>query len=396
MGALRFVFVAILTFWAGLALAQDGKTDLSRLLERDLPVRTGSFDLYYSPSAKTEAEIYAKALEGAVAWYRGKTGWTGKLVMAVLNAEDWAAVSENIPYPSPYAENKTGLVMMPDRIDGHPGFDQWDLEPVGLNAALTFHEIGHVIASSMGLWSSNYWVNELVANAFLAAYVRAERPEFAGLLNGVPPRFTDFGTYTALIDFDDIYFAMGQLNYAWFQFKLAALADYLVSDQDFATVFAGLMREFPDGAREHAAPLEDTLAQLETIKPGFTERAADILKPSALPLIARQPCGPDVQSNQASVPLVVENRSSEPIALVNIDWINFEIGILMLRDKIPPGTDMDALVQRMLMDEQYADVFQPGQRFAYSRVSRLTQWHIIGRDCFVVPDGPGRLVYTGD
>jgi hypothetical protein len=57
---------------------------------------------------------------------------------------------------------------------------------------------------------------------------------------------------------------------------------------------------------------------------------------------------------------------------------------------------MDALVQRMLADEQYADVFQPGQHYAYSRVSSLTQWHVIGHDCFVVPAGPGRFVYTGD
>ena len=154
--ALRWILAAVAALGAEAALAQQEGPDLPRLMALDLPVRSGIVELHYSPAAQAEAIVYADALERAVGWYRDKTGWAGHLIMAVLNADDWAKVSGNIPYPSPYAETATGLVVMPDRIDSHPGFDQWDLEPVGLNAALTFHEIGHVIASQIGIWSDNY------------------------------------------------------------------------------------------------------------------------------------------------------------------------------------------------------------------------------------------------
>lgn len=103
---------------------------------------------------------------------------------------------------------------MPDRIDSFPGFDKWDLDPIALNAALTLHEIGHNVAFQLGIVSGNPWVNELIANVFLAGYARAEEESFAVLLNGVPPRFAEAGVLTYLHELDVLYAAVGLENYA--------------------------------------------------------------------------------------------------------------------------------------------------------------------------------------
>ncbi len=395
MRALRWIVGAVAALGAHAAVAGDGQTDFAHLMALDLPVRSGAIELRYSPAAEAAANLYADALEHAVGWYRDKTGWTGHLVMAVLSEEDWAKVSQVIPYPSPHAEITTGLVVMPDRIDRHPGFDQWDLEPVGLNAALTFHEIGHVIASQTGIWSNNYWVNELVANAFLAAYVRAERPEFAGLLNGVPPRFTDFGRYTALVDFDDIYYAMGALNYAWFQFKIAALADDLVSGQDFADVVAALRREFRPAGGNTREPLAETFVRLERIRPGITGKARDMLIDSGLTVVPTHPCDPDPQEAGVSVPFIIDNRAAEPVAFNTIPDIEFALGVELLRGNLPDGTDTGAMVAGLLASEKYATHLYPGQELAFDAQRIGRQWYIVGGDCFTVPDEPARFVWTG-
>ncbi len=393
--ALRWLAGAVAALGAQAALAAEEGSDLTRLMALDLPVRNGLIALHYSPSARAPAEIYADALERAVGWYRGKTGWTGHLVMAVLNADDWAKVSGAIPYPSPYSENASSLVVMPDRIDRHPGFDQWDLEPVALNAALTFHEIGHVIASQTGIWSNNTWVNELVANAFLAAYVRAERPAFAGLLNGVPPRFTDFGRYTALVDFDDIYYSMGALNYAWFQFKIAALADYLVSGQDFADVVAALRREFPPATGSAREPLLATFERLERIRPGITAKARDLLIDSTLTVVPTHPCDPDPKEAGVSVPFIIDNRSPKPVAFNTIADIEFALGVELLRGDLPAEADIGTMAAGLLASEKYATRLDPGQQLAFDAQRIGRQWYIVGGDCFTVPAEPARFVWTG-
>ena len=114
-----------------------------------------------------------------------------------------------------------------------------------LNADLTSHEIGHVIAWQTGIWSNSHWVNELVADIFLAGYLRAREPDDRGLLDGVPAGFDDAGKVTSLAELDLRYAGIGLENYAWFQFRLAALADFLVAGSDFAGLIEGLRAAFP-------------------------------------------------------------------------------------------------------------------------------------------------------
>lgn len=250
-------------------------TNLSRLEQLGLPKTDGRLTLYHSRGAEAEAAVYGAELAASLDWYGAQLGWSVPVTMAVLDKADYGRIT-GIPYPSPHAEGRTGLIIMADRIDEHPGFAEWDLDPVGLNTSFVFHEIGHVIARDLGIWSRNSWVNELFANIFMAGYVRAERPQFDGFQSGLPPRFATAGRFRRLADFDELYFSMGQLNYLWFQFQIARTADFMVSDGDFPAVIEGLRREFPMREGRARESVTSTFARLERIRPGVTAMAAGL------------------------------------------------------------------------------------------------------------------------
>jgi hypothetical protein len=189
--------------------------------------------------------------------------------MAVLTAADYQWTTR-LPYPTPFTETRTGFIVIADRVDTHPGFEMWDLDGQALNTAWAFHEIGHVIARDRGIGSGSPWIGELVANVVMAAYVRAERPQFDGFQSGLPARFATAARVTQLAAFDRIYFQMGQLNYLWFQFQIAAVADYLVAEGDFAAVMAALEREFPASRPRRDESVAATFARLERVRRGVT------------------------------------------------------------------------------------------------------------------------------
>lgn len=194
-----------------------------------------------------------------------------RLRVAVLTAEDYARVG-TIPYPTPYTETRTGMIVIADDVSSHPGFELWDIDPFELNVAWAFHELGHKIARDLGIWSPSFFVNELIANVFMAAYIRAERPIFLAYQSGIPPRFADAGRLTSLAAFDQVYFGMGQQNYLWFHFHLAEMADFMVRDEDFGTLVERLGEAF-QLANPRPETVDESLARLERIKPGVTALA---------------------------------------------------------------------------------------------------------------------------
>ena len=163
-------------------------------------------------------------------------------------------------------------------FESHPGFDLWGIDGRDINAAWTFHEMGHVIAHDLGIASANAWVNELIASVIMAGYVRAERPQFAGFQSGMPPRFANANHFSTLEQFDSLYFAMGQLDYLWFHFYIAQIADYLASGPGgIVAAVNGLKREFPAAANRGVEPVAQTLYRLERITQGVTALAAPLM-----------------------------------------------------------------------------------------------------------------------
>lgn len=291
------------------------------LAQRGLPLLTiEGLRVYHSPGAAAEARTYGQALAGALAWYRatlGPAGWDGEIVVAVLDAADWREMVA-LPYPVPHAERRWGLVVMPDSIASFPGFADWDLDATLLNEALTFHEVGHIIAPRLGLMAGNHWVEELIANLFLAAYARAERPDLEPILAGVPPRFANPGPFDQLFDLDSFYAGGGLENYAWFQFRLAALADALVRGRDFAALVEALRQAFP---RERAATRLTLRRSLDLLteaagsatQPAPTALVGDLAGDGVLPLLEARPCAADGADGGEQALVFLDNRGDRPL-----------------------------------------------------------------------------------
>jgi hypothetical protein len=395
---------AALALAAGLvaipAAAQDTSNDLDRLLALGLPVKAGAIVLHYSPSTAAVAGTYADALTDAVAWYRARLDWMNPVVMAVLDRDDYARVA-NVPYPVPYAERATGLVVMPDSIAGYPGFHRWHLDPVTLNANLTFHEIGHVIAWQTGIWSNSHWVNEFVADVFLAGYLRAEKPDDRTLLDGVPPGFEDAGKITSLTELDDRYAGVGLLNYAWFQFRLAALADFLVAGRNFAGIVDGLREAFPkqEYLSISAMPTPDeALRRLERTAPGIAAMAHDMTGPPNSPEVVAQPCGPSPDVAEAQGEIVVENRSDRTVALNNPEVVRtgVEIDVMMQTELEGEAreVEIDRRMEAAMASGDYAQSVEPGYRRSF--IAGIgNQLKIVGGDCLIVGAGSARFVRDG-
>jgi len=271
------VSLAIATI-AGLAIPANSqflRTIEGRVTALDLPtIAEDGVVIAYSEGVAEEAAFYAAEAEAAAAWYRSVLDWDAPILMAVLDAEDFARTT-SVPYPSPHAEIATGFIVIADRVESHPGFDFWDIAGRDINAAWLFHEMGHVIARQLGVASNNLWVNELIASVIMAGYVREERPEFGAFQDGMPPRFAGEGNYATLAEFDRLYFAMGQFDYLWFHFHIAEIADYVVAGAGgLAPAMDGLAAAFPIGLPPET--IAATLEKLEAIAPGVMELAAPL------------------------------------------------------------------------------------------------------------------------
>lgn len=380
---------------ATLAIAPAAADDFANLLSLGLPVIEGSVPVYYSPDAEAEAKVYAETFARAVAWLREELDWHGEIAMAVLDEEYYGRVSFFVPYPIPYADTggRQRLVVMPDRIDSYPGFDKWDLEPISLNAALTLHEIGHILAKQTGIWSGNHWVNELIANVFLAGYARAEAPSFAVLLDGVPPRFVDAGRITSLGELDVLYAGVGLENYAWFQFRLADIADHIVTGRAIADVVAALQAEFPAGSAQIESTA-DTLERLERIAPGTAALAADMTGPSNLPNPGTVACPDEPDYSEGSALVFFENHADAPLVLTSYAAVEIGVDVAIMIGDLDES-EKNLAAAEALSDFRFATTIEPGNRLVETP-NPGEVYLIRGGDCIVVPAGPSRFVWKGD
>jgi hypothetical protein len=84
---------------------------------------------------------------------------------------------------------------------------------------ITYHEAGHDFAYALKIRSGNSWVNELVVNMFMAAYIDAKRPDLKWALEGPEAHgMKQAPRYTSLRDLDYVYApGVGPQNYVWFQ-----------------------------------------------------------------------------------------------------------------------------------------------------------------------------------
>lgn len=310
--------------------AQEPVDRLSVLRRLNLPELQGSVPVTYVPTARRRALEYQRTLEDAHAWFERQLGVKVPINLAVVDQDTYAKLKD-FAWPLPYSdpdELNPNLIVFPSRVEDLIGPQPRSKIP---GEYITYHEDGHEFAYALNIGSGNEWVNELVANLFMAAYIDARRPDLSFVLKGPPvdqrPR------YTSLADLDYVYAdGVGFQNYIWFQWQLQRIANFLVTDESFSTVIGRVRTEFPATARRQER-VEQVVAHLDRIRPGIGEMLGPLAGPTSLPTIVPRSCSePAEQAGQSVV--AVRNESGHPLNVVTPDgrstiaagsWESFEL-----------------------------------------------------------------------
>jgi hypothetical protein len=300
---------------------------LKKLRELGLPEAPGSMPVIYVASAKDRALRFQKSLEAAQSWYEKQLKVRVPIVLAVLDPETQGKISDRTLMPHNFFWGMPGaaqgLVVTPATATGppsavHPEFLQH--EPAA------FHEVGHIIAYQLNIWSGNQFVNEIVAQTFAEAYMKAERPDLNWVLDNLRDGRTTqalqtAARYTSLADLDYLYTAMGEPNYVWFQQAgLGRLAYFLVTDQSFPAVIEKLQKAFP-ATEAKQETIEVISRHLEGVRPGFLKEAGSLAGPTTIPSISPWAC-PELTKGGGRSYLVVRNNTADSLTLTNLDGPN--------------------------------------------------------------------------
>jgi len=366
----------------------------SRIEARGLPMVPGDPPMLHSVGSGAEAAVYHRMLMDGVAWFREQLGYDGEMLLAVLDAHDYPYP---VPWPTPFAEWASGLIVMPRHLDSHPGFDRWGLDAMTLNAALALHEAGHIISDQMGMRPALRWLDELVANSFMAAYLGVHHPELGPITAGVPPAFDDAGVLRRLIEFEALYFQMGQLNYAWFQFELARLAAFAVAQMplpDLLEGIAGVFATHPQGASDWTA-ISGQIARLEALIPGIGAAIGplgDVALPEAHPGACPDSFAPHPQGEVA----ILENRDPlQPLRYHRRGMVQLQIMIDALLDPGPLQTPDEAAIRAAVTAGRHTpEKVAPGAAVALRGGDHL---YLEDGRCLLMPDLPAvRMVWAAN
>ena len=311
---LFYVFAALIPT-ARLCAQQpdDRQTKSSKVLLLESP---GPITTLYVSSVEEGALRLQKSMETAHAWYRKQLHLQDVPVTVVILDKDlWERFRVPGPFTMPVSYlAPTGTVAIPAHTE----------DPAGANAGVagaegvSFHELGHLFANQLKIWSGNQFVNELIAGIFLEAYVRAERPDLPLLapINAPFPAGTS-PRYTSLADLDYLYVdGLAAKNYFWFQHHLERLADFLVKDQSFPEVIEKLQAAFPADHQKHET-IEEIDAHLEAIRPGFKKMAGPLGEPSTIIRIKPSACqeAPEKSGSSTAAFVIVQNDMPEPLVV---------------------------------------------------------------------------------
>jgi hypothetical protein len=356
------------------------------------------FSFLHSMGLEKDAESYRLALAQAVVWFRRELGWQGEFSFAVFNRDDYASATFT-PYPTPHTQSSERRIIIPDSIASYPGFDTWGVDAVALNTALSIHELGHIIAGDLGLATGNGWFNELLANLFLAAYIDAGHPELATFTLGVEPGSpADQARYRSLVDLDDLYSGVGARNYAWYQFRIGALADLIMDGRRLTDIVDALKTAFP-GTREGNRPeTAEALARLEEIRPGLKDFIGELAGPSTLPEVAAGVCAARGKATSMSrdIVLVLVNRSRVPLRLHDPEVLQFmaEAEVSLVEGEPGWAEAVAAKVEELRRAGGRATVVGPGER-SVRAASAGAEWRLPDGTCFTVPDSHAQFIWKG-
>ncbi len=231
--------------------------------------------------------------------------------LAVLARDDWSRLIARFPYGTPFqalaprdpttSSPRDAVVFMPVTDPGSGGWEQmWaemrrpgalapgvaaTLKATGVSfddgAQLSsdermYHELGHVYAQAYGIGlrgDGGKWLNEFLANYLSVAYAtEVPRPRdpgrifFAALTNYHLATYRPQGGTLEAIGGNG-------LRYSWFQFQFVKRAEEVYKTQGLA--FLQRVRDTLPPTNESIS-VQESLARLEKISPGFVKWAADL------------------------------------------------------------------------------------------------------------------------
>jgi hypothetical protein len=303
-----FSAVTVLLTWAA------PKDRLEILRKLNLPESQGSVPVIYVPAARDRALAYQRSLEDAHAWFEQQLGLKLSVYLAVVDQQTYSKLND-VPWPMPYSDPDQAspdVIVFPSRMEDLIGPET---QSKTAGEYVTYHEDGHEFAYALKIRSGNEWVNELVANLFMAAYIDAKRPDLSFVLKG--PAADQHPRYTSLADLDYVYFdGVGFQNYVWFQWHLQRIANFLVTGQSFSSVIGKVRTEFPASAHRQET-VEQIVARLDHIRPGVREMLGTLAGPTSLRAILPSAC--TQPPRQAAGVVGVRNESGHALDVVTPD-----------------------------------------------------------------------------
>ena len=296
----------------------EDEPTIEKIRALHLPYVPGPVPVYYSRGAGVEARAlkYQKSILACQQWYDQQVGKHVDITLAVLNKTDWEKVTD-FGYPMPFnfggwrSLPPAGIVV-PTRFEDYPNSADFTDDPELLTENISFHELGHLYAHYTDMEIGDNLVAELYANIFMAAYVRAQRPDMLVFLQG-PSRKLPPERYTSLEDLQYIADGVGFTNYGWFHFQIYRMADLLLKDKPLPQLLAELKKTFNDPIQR---PFKDVAARLETIRPSISKEMGDLWKPTTIPGAQPKPCKETARSGKDS-DLVVLNLSPKTVTVTS-------------------------------------------------------------------------------
>ncbi len=322
---MRLIFAAVFSilFVAPISAQTAGTTrTLGEQLQQlpHLEHSLGATPTAYVPASKNRALAYQRSLEAALPWFDQQLGIHVPMNFYVLDQASYESEKDSPSWPVAYSDptSNPNIIVFPSRIEeiaGSPPQEKLAGEYI------LFHEAGHNYAAALHIASNNAWVNELIANLFMAEYIHARRPDLKWTMDGPSSRGIHTQPhYTSLRDLDYVYYpGVGALNYAWYQYELEELARFLIADQSLPVLVKKLQAEFPAAAAKQET-LEQITAHLDHIRPGSEAFLKPLYGPSILAHISPSACpvSPIAANGHLSV-IAVQNDSSKPLAVTSPD-----------------------------------------------------------------------------
>ncbi len=293
--------------------------DELRLL-KNLEHSAGAVPTAYIPAAKDRALAYQLSLESGLPWFEHQLGLHVPMTFYVLDQTVYGSVKDGPFWPVPYSDQASApdVIVFPTRIEEIAGNQP---QETLAGEYILFHEAGHNYASALHIGSGNAWVNELIANLFMAEYINARRPDLKWTLDGPAAHHVkEQPHYTSLRDLDYVYYAgVGPQNYAWYQYEIEQLSGYLVAGQSLPNLVKTLQKEFPlASARQES--LEQIIVHLDRIRAGSENFLTPLYSPSILTRILPSACPvePAKPTDQVSV-IGVRNDLAKSLSIVTPD-----------------------------------------------------------------------------